>query len=82
VDRKDVRVIESGGELDFSQETLGAERMSQLGVKDFERDQPVVLEVPCEIHGGHAAAPEFTLGAIAIGKAAFELLGQFCQFRA
>jgi hypothetical protein len=43
MNRKDVRVVEAGGELDFSQKTLGAECMSQLGVKDFERDYPVVF---------------------------------------
>jgi hypothetical protein len=75
VDRKDVRVIESGGELDFSQETLGAERVSQLGVKDLERNVTFVPEVLRQVHRRHSATPKLALDAVPIREAAPELLG-------
>jgi hypothetical protein len=44
-------------------------------MQDLQRDRPVVPKVVGEIHSGHAATPKLTLDAVAIRKAAPELLG-------
>ena len=65
VHRKDVRVVETGGEPDLPNEPLGAERLRQLGVKDLEGDWTLVPEIAGEVDGGHAAAAELALDRIA-----------------
>ena len=40
---EDVGVLQAGGEADLAEETLGAERGGELGVKHLERDRPVCL---------------------------------------
>jgi hypothetical protein len=65
---QDVGVIQSGGGVNLSQEALGAERGSQLGVQHFERDEAIVLEVPGEVYRRHPAAPELTLEYVTIAQ--------------
>ena len=38
------------------------------GVSTFHGDYPVVLQILGEIHRGHAAGPQLTFEAIAVGK--------------
>jgi hypothetical protein len=56
------------GEPDLAQEALGPDRVRQLGVQHLEGDLALVLEVASEMDGGHAAAPELALDAVAIGQ--------------
>ena len=64
--RQDVGVLKLGRELDLTQEPLGAERDGELGAEHLESDEPLVPEVPCEVHRGHAALPELALNGIAV----------------
>src|SRR4051794_21660413 len=43
--REDVGVLEPGGELDLSEESLRPQRLGQLGMKHLEGNRPVVSEV-------------------------------------
>jgi len=57
VKRDDVRVGQTGKELDLTLESLGAQHMGQVRVESLQGDGPVVLEVPGQEYSGHAAAP-------------------------
>ena len=78
VDRKDVRVGETGGELDLAEEPLGADRGREVGPEDLEGDLAVVAEVLGQEHDGHAALAELALEVVAAGEAAVELLLAGC----
>ena len=67
-DRKDVRVLQPGGELDLALEALGAQRAREIGVEHLERDRPVVPQILGEEDGGHAAPPELALEGVRRGK--------------
>lgn len=65
---QNVRVLQPGRDLHFSEETLVAERRRQLGVQDLDRHRAVVLEVFGQVDGCHPAAAELSLEAIATGQ--------------
>ena len=44
----------------------------QLGPKGLERDQPVVPEVLCEVHDGHAAPAELALDPVSVAQYVLE----------
>ena len=69
-------MLEPGGGLDLAQEALGAERRGELGVQHLERDGAVVPEVAGEVDGGHAAATELALEAVAVSHCRLEVLRQ------
>ena len=70
---------EPSGDLDLAQEALGADGGSELGAQDLERDGPIVPEVAGEIDGGHAAASELALDAVAIGQGGRQEVGRLGQ---
>jgi hypothetical protein len=59
VKRDDVRMSETGKELDLTSEPLGSQDVGEVGVKSLEGNGPVVLEVSGQEYRSHAAAPEF-----------------------
>ena len=75
IDREDVRVVETGGEADLTLEPLGAERGPEIGIEHLQRDEPVVLQVAGEIHGGHAATAEHALQEISVAERFGEQIG-------
>ena len=72
-------MLQASGDPDLLEESLGAERGGELGAQDLERDGPIVPEVVGEIDGGHAAASELALDAIAIGQGGREEVGRLGQ---
>jgi len=64
VQRKDVRVLQIGGRADFRQESFGAQRRGEVGMQHFHSDAALVPQVPREIDGGHAAAPDFPIDLV------------------
>jgi hypothetical protein len=67
-DAADVRLLKSRRRADLAQEALWAEHRSEFGMEHFECDEPVVPDVAREVHGGHAATPEFALEVIAVSQ--------------
>ena len=65
-DWKNVRVLQAGGESDLAEKALGAQCRRELGMENFEGDQPVVSEITGAVDRGHAATPEFLLEHVAI----------------
>ncbi len=65
-------VVELGGGLDFSQKALGPNGGGELGTEDLDRDKAIVLQVPSEVHGGHAPRADFPLDGVTVGEGGFE----------
>jgi hypothetical protein len=72
VERENVGVLHLGDDMDLAGEPVGSHRGGQLGAEDLEGDVAVVLEVVRQVHGGHAADPDFTLNAIAAAEGGSE----------
>lgn len=68
VEGENGRVIELGGDRDFSEEAVRSEDRSQIGSNDFDGDGAVVLEVVRQVHRGHASATEFAVDSVALLK--------------
>src|SRR4029077_7086550 len=79
VDGEDVRVLEPGGNVDLALKALGAARQDQVHRKDLQRDGALVLEVPRQIHGRHAAASQLALSRVAVAKRLGQLSGNVSQ---
>jgi len=71
-----VRMLQRGRHANLTQEPLGAEHCTQLGVEHFERDASVVLLVAREKHGGHPTAPDLTIDRVRLAERAPELVLQ------
>jgi hypothetical protein len=67
-----VRVLEVGGDPDLAEEALVAEHGGELGMQDLEGDGAVVLQVARQEDGGHAAAAELAVEAVAVGQVGLE----------
>jgi len=67
-DGQNVGMLEAGGELDFPEKALGAERMGQLLVQDLEGDGPLVPEITRQVDRSHAALAELALEQVTIAE--------------
>ena len=76
--RQDVGMLEPRDELDLALEPLRAQGIGQLRMEHFERDRPVVAQVPGEVDRGHAPAAELPLDPVSIRQAGLEILVQVC----
>ena len=65
VDGEDVRMLQTGRELDLALEALRAERVRQLGVQDLDGDEPLVPHVVREEHRRRSAATDLPLQDVA-----------------
>jgi hypothetical protein len=63
---KDVRMLETCGELDLPEKAFGTECGDELGPQELDGNEPAVLEVTGEVHRGHAAPPELALDQVPI----------------
>ena len=57
-------MIEPGRELDLAQKAIGAERRGELGVKNLEGYDAIVLHVLGEVDGGHPAFAQLSVDRI------------------
>jgi hypothetical protein len=68
VHHQDVRVLQAGAEPDLTEETLGAQHLGQLGMENFERYGPIMLQVVGQENPGHAAASQLMLEPVVVGQ--------------
>jgi hypothetical protein len=68
VERQDVRVIETGRDLDLAQEPVRPEHGREIRLEDLDGDRATVLQILGEPDGGHAAASEDTFDRIPFGE--------------
>lgn len=61
-------MLQVGGGLDLSQESLRPHDGPQFGLQHLEGNVAVVLEIVREIDGGHATFAELTQDLVAIGQ--------------
>jgi len=66
VQRKDVRMIEARGKLDFAKKTLRSQRSRQIGMENLERYNAIVLAVLRQIYRRHATAPELAVDGVRV----------------
>ncbi len=73
VNREDMRVLQAGGEPDFTLEAFGTERRRQLRVHHLQGHLAVVPEVAGQVDRGHAPAAELALEEVAVAEGVLEL---------
>ena len=56
------------GDLDLAQEAIRAHGVRELGLEQLDGDLATMPDVVGEIHGGHPAAADHALDAIAAGE--------------
>jgi ribosomal protein S1 len=61
-------MIQARGQLNLSKKALAAERFGEIGMQQFDRDFPIVLEIVGQVDGGHPARAKPAVEAIAIGE--------------
>ena len=64
-ERQDVRVGQAGGDLDFAEKPLGAQRMGEIGAQDLQGHQALVLVIARQVHNRHSPAAELSLQSVA-----------------
>ena len=57
-------MVEPRRELDLAKKAIGAERGSEIGMKNLERDDAIVLAVLREIDRRHPAAAELAIDRV------------------
>jgi hypothetical protein len=67
-DRKNVRVREMARDLDLTPKSLVAHGSRQVLMKDFDRDLPILTDVPRQIHSRHPATPDLAFDLVAGGE--------------
>ena len=59
-------MIQTRGDLDFSQESVGSELRRHLREEHLDRDRAVVPHVARAVDGGHAPAAQLALDRVAV----------------
>ena len=57
-------MLEVGGGLDLSEESLRTYHSREFRLEDLERNVAVVLEVLGQVHSGHASLAQLTLDGV------------------
>ena len=71
---EDVRVLQLGSGPDLALEAVAADRRRQFGMKDLDGNLAVVLQVPCQVDGGHAAGAELALDVVSARELGAQLV--------
>ena len=79
MDREDMGMLESGGDANFTLKAFRPEHRCQVRVEDLERNLAVMLDIVCQVHGGHATPAQLALEQVPISQGLLELVGEFCQ---
>ena len=67
-ERKQVRMLQIGGDADLAQESLDAEHGTKLWIEQLHGDAPVVPHVASEIDGGHSTFAYLALDLVPVGE--------------
>jgi len=66
-------MLQVGGGLDLAEEPLGADDGAELGAEHLDRDAAIMLDVLCQVDGGHAALAEFAFEPVSVGEGIHQL---------
>jgi hypothetical protein len=66
--RENVRMLQSRGGPNLTQEPFDAEGLAQARMQHLDRHVTIVPDIVCEIHGRHATRTDLALNAIAVGE--------------
>jgi hypothetical protein len=78
VDGKDVRVLETGRELDLTRESFSAKRSAEIWAQHLERNLTLVTQIGREIDRCHPPTAELALDRVPAGKRRGEFLFRRC----
>ena len=76
VDRHDVGVLEAGGELDLTEEPLGADRGGEIRLEDLDRDRTPMLDVLGQEDRGHPPLADLAFEGVVTGEMGGERVEQ------
>jgi hypothetical protein len=79
VEREDVRVVETRGDLDLAEEAIGPDDRGKFGVQYLQRDLAVMLDVLGQIDGGHATTTNLPLEAVDPAYGRSNAIGDGCR---
>jgi hypothetical protein len=68
VDRKDVGMLQAGGQFDLAHEALGSQRVRELWMKQLQRDGSIVTEIAGQVDCRHAPASQLAFDKISAGQ--------------
>ena len=71
--RKDVGMLQLGGDLDFAQKAVGPQGRRQLRPQHLDRHFAEVLQILRQIDRGHAALTQLPLEAVVVGEGGGEV---------
>ena len=57
-------MIEPRGEVNLAKKSVGTERNREIWVKNFERDDAIVLDILCQVNRRHSAATELAIDRV------------------
>src|SRR5438445_6230301 len=63
-ERKDVRMIEAGDDLDLAEKPLRPDRLGESGVKDLQRNDALVFGILREADGSHPTPTELAVNGV------------------
>lgn len=73
-ERKNVRMLQTGREFDFAEETLGPEHRREFGVQHLDGDTTLVPHIRGQKDGRHAAFADFAIHRVAVGDGGGETI--------
>ena len=65
---KDVRMLQLGGDLDLTEESVGPEGGGKLGAQDLERHLAAVLEILGQVDRRHSALSQLTVEPVSVDE--------------
>jgi len=76
VEAENVGVLQVGGDADLAEKAIGAERDRELRSEHLDGDLTLVLEIPGEVHGGHATFPHLAIERVPVAQSGRQLVEQ------
>ena len=72
VHAEDVRMLELRRGRDLAAEALRTQRRGKIGIEHLERDAPLMLRIPRQVHGRHPAAAQLALDRVGVADRRLE----------
>ena len=70
-------MLETGGDLNFPEESVWSQADREVWVEDLERNRAAVPKILGQVDRGHAASTEFPVESVASGQRGLELFEEF-----
>jgi hypothetical protein len=61
-------MLEASGDLDLPKKSFRAEGSGELMAQQLDRNEPIVLEIVCQVDRCHPAGAQLSLDAVAVNE--------------